>query len=163
MLKYYIKMALRNQVKNKFFSVINVLGLSVGLAVSVLIINYVWFEFSFDKMHQKHDRIYRVESQFYEGDRLTDDWATSSFGYGSAISKEMTGVEDFVRIAVHNTEQTVSYKDQRCRETGIAYIGPSFLGFLDCYTGCWNFTFRILSCICNDKSKACHYFKRELF
>ena len=126
MLKYYIKMALRNQVKNKFFSVINILGLSVGLAVSVLIINYVWFEFSFDKMHQKHDRIYRVESQFYEGNRLTDDWATSSFGYGSAISKEMTGVEDFVRIAVHNTEQTVSYKDQRSRETGIAYTGPSF-------------------------------------
>ena len=131
MFQYYLKMALRNQAKNKLFSLVNVLGLSVGLAVTVLIINYVIFEFSFDKMHRKRDRIYRVESRFYEGDRLTDDWATSSFGYGSAISKEMTGVEDFVRIGVHNTEQIVSYREKRSRETGIAYTGPSFFTVFD--------------------------------
>ncbi len=131
MFQYYLKMALRNQAKNKLFSLVNVLGLSVGLAVTVLIINYVAFEFSFDKMHWKRDRIYRVESRFYEGDRLTDDWATSSFGYGSAISKEMTGVEDFVRIGVHNTEQIVSYHEKRSRETGIAYTGPSFFTVFD--------------------------------
>ena len=86
MLQHYLKMAFRNQAKSKLFSVINLLGLSIGLSVSVLIINYVSYEFSFDKIHSKKDRIYRVESKFYEGDRLTDDWATSSFGYGSAIT-----------------------------------------------------------------------------
>ncbi len=131
MFQYYLKMALRNQSKNKLFSVINILGLAIGIAVSVLIINYVSFEFSFDKMHQKKDRIYRVESRFYEGNQLTDDWATSSFGYGSAISKEMTGVDDFVRIGVQNTEQTVSYQEKRSRETGIAYSGPSFFTVFD--------------------------------
>jgi putative ABC transport system permease protein len=131
MFEYYFKMALRNQAKNKVFSIINVLGLSIGLAVSVLIINYVSFEFSFDKMHAKKDRIYRVESRFYEGNQLTDDWATSSFGYGSAISKEMTGVDDFVRIGVQNTEQTVSYQEKRSRETGIAYSGSSFFSVFD--------------------------------
>lgn len=131
MFRYYFKLALRNQSKNKFFSLINVLGLSIGLAISVLIINYVCFEFSFDKMHSKHDRIYRVESRFYEGDQLTDDWATSSFGYGSAIRREMTGVEDVVRLGIHNTQQIVSCQEKRSRETGIAYSDPSIFTVFD--------------------------------
>ncbi len=131
MFQHYWKMALRNQAKNKAFSLVNVLGLSIGLAVSLLIFNYISFEFSFDKMHQKRDRIYRLESRFYEGNQLTDDWATSTFGYGSAISKEMTGVEDFVRIGMQNTEQVVSFKENRIRETGIAYVGPSFFTVFD--------------------------------
>lgn len=131
MLQHYLKTALRNQLKSRFFSVINITGLAVGMAVSVLILNYVSFEFSFDKMHSKRDRIYRVESRFYEGNVMTDDWATSSFGYGSAISREMTGIEDFVRIGVQNQEQTVSYKDEHLRETGIAYTGPAFFSVFD--------------------------------
>lgn len=131
MFQHYLKMALRNQAKNKLFSAINIFGLAIGLAVSVLILNYVSFEFSFDKMHGKRDRIYRVESLFFEGDRLTDDWATSSFGYGSAISNEMTGIDNYVRIGVQNTEQTVIYQEQRIRETGIAYSGPSFFSVFD--------------------------------
>jgi len=131
MFQHYLKMAFRNQAKNKLFSVINLLGLSIGLAVSVLIINYVSYEFSFDKFHSKTDRIYRVESKFYEGDRLTDDWGTSSFGYGSAINNEMTGIEDYVRVGIQNSEQTVSYHEKRSRENGIAYAGNSFFNVFD--------------------------------
>ena len=131
MFKHYLKLAFRNQIKNKVFSIINILGLAIGLAVAVLIINYVSFEFSFDKMHTKRDRIYRVESQFYEGDQLTDNWGTSSFGYGSAISNEMTGVEDYVRIGVQSVEQTVSFHEKRSREKGIAFTGPSFFRVFD--------------------------------
>ena len=127
----YLKSALRHQLKNKSFSIVNVAGLAVGMAMATLILNYVSFEFSFDKMHSKRDRIYRVESRFYEGNVLTDDWATSSFGYGSAISSELTGIENFVRIGMQNPEQTVSYKDERSRETGIAYTGPSFFSVFD--------------------------------
>lgn len=131
MFQHYLKMAFRIQTKNKLFSITNLLGLSIGLAVSVLIINYVSYEFSFDKFHSKSERIYRVESKFYEGEKLTDDWATSSFGYGSAISSEMTGIEDYVRIGVQNTEQTVSYKEKRSRESGIAFSGHSFFSVFD--------------------------------
>ena len=131
MFSNYLKAALRNQSKNKLFSAINISGLAIGMAVSVMILNYVSYEFSFDRMHSKRDRIYRVESRFYEGNDLTDDWATSSFGYGSAISREMTGIEEFVRIGIQNSEQTVSYKDVRFREAGIAYTGPSFFTVFD--------------------------------
>jgi len=128
---HFVKMAFRNQLKNKLFSLVNILGLALGIAVSVLIINYVSFEFSFDRMHSKRDRIYRVESQFYEGDQLTDDWGTSSFGYGKAIADELSGVEDYVRIGVQNPEQTVIYHEKRLRETGIAYTGASFFSVFD--------------------------------
>lgn len=131
MFRHNLTLALRNQLKNKVFSIINVLGLAIGISVSILIINYVSFEFSYDNMHTKRDRIYRVESRFYEGNILTDDWATSTFGYGSAISREMTGVENFVRVGVQNSEQTVSYKEIRSRENGIAYTGPSFFSVFD--------------------------------
>ena len=73
MFRHNLTLALRNQLKNKVFSIINVLGLAIGLSVSILIINYVSFEFSYDNMHTKRDRIYRVESRFYEGNILTDD------------------------------------------------------------------------------------------
>lgn len=144
MFRHNFTLALRNQSKNKVFSIINILGLAVGIAVSILILNYVSFEFSFDNMHQKKDRIYRVESRFYEGTVLTDDWATSSFGYGSAISREMSGIEDYVRIGMQNSEQTVSFKDIISRENGIAYTGPSFFSV---------FNFKLKNGAVNDQLK----------
>ena len=144
MFRHNLTLALRNQSKNKVFSIINVLGLAVGIAVSILILNYVSFEFSFDNMHPKKDRIYRVESRFYEGTVLTDDWATSSFGYGSAISREMSGIEEYVRIGMQNSEQTVSYKDVISRENAIAYTGPSFFTV---------FNFKLKSGAVNDQLK----------
>ena len=61
-------------------------------------VTYVAFEFSFDKMHSKSERIYRVQSTFHEGEVLTDDWATSSFGYGSAMQENLAGIEDYTRV-----------------------------------------------------------------
>lgn len=73
MIGNYWNSAYRNLMKRKGFSFINVFGLAVGMASALLILTYVTFEFSFDKMHQKYERIFRVESTFYEGrsaDRL---------------------------------------------------------------------------------------------
>jgi putative ABC transport system permease protein len=72
-----------------------------------------------------------VESKFYEGNQLTDDWATSTFGYGSAMKKKFPQIEDFVRIGIQNTEQVVRYKDIKIRENKIAYTEPSFFRIFD--------------------------------
>lgn len=92
MIKNYIKSAFRHLLKDKKFSFINIAGLTIGMAVSMLILNFVNFEFGYDKMHEKHERIYRAESLFYEGNNLTDDWATSSFGYGSAMKNTLVAL-----------------------------------------------------------------------
>ena len=118
-------------MNQKFFSAINILGLAIGIAVSFFIMNYVSYEFSYDNFHQKQDRIYRVESRFYEGTQLTDDWATSTFGYGSAMKKEIPGIEDYVRVSIHKVEQVVIYKDTKIRESGITYTEPSFFKIFD--------------------------------
>lgn len=62
MIGNYWNSAYRNLMKRKGFSFINVFGLAVGMASALLILTYVTFEFSFDKMHEKYERIFRVES-----------------------------------------------------------------------------------------------------
>jgi len=51
----------------------------LGLAVAALILSFVQYEFSYDQMHENTDRVYHVESQFYQGEELTDGWETASF------------------------------------------------------------------------------------
>lgn len=131
MIRNYFKTAWRNLFKHKVFSAVNILGLATGIAVTFLIMNYTSHEFSYDNFHHNKERIYRVESRFYEGKTLTDDWATSSFGYGSAMKKEIPGIEAVARISIHDAEQVVRYGDIKIRENSIAYTEPSFFKLFD--------------------------------
>ena len=60
MYRNYIKVAIRNLLKQKSFTFINVIGLAIGMTCFVLIFLYVRFELSYDKSHEKADRIHRV-------------------------------------------------------------------------------------------------------
>src|SRR5687768_17222080 len=60
MFQNYLKIAIRNLWKNKGFSTINILGLAIGIATCLLITLYVLDELSFDRYHEKSDRIYRL-------------------------------------------------------------------------------------------------------
>src|SRR6185503_752730 len=62
MLLNHIKIAIRNLLRDHLYSVINVGGLAVGIAASVLLMLWVQEELSFDRFHQKADRIYRVNA-----------------------------------------------------------------------------------------------------
>lgn len=131
MFRNYLKIAFRVLLNNKKHTAITVVGLALGLAASILIALYVHAEFSYDTMHAKADRIYRVESNFYEGDALTDEWATSSFGYGQAMRDHISGIADFARLALDQTEQIVGYKNEFIREKGVTYTDPSFFTIFD--------------------------------
>ena len=127
MIGNYWNSALRNLMKRKIFSFINIFGLAVGMASALLILTYVTFEFSFDKMHSNYDRIFRVESTFHEGDVQTDYWASSSFGYASAMKENLAGIEDYTRIgSLLQPEQIVKYGELTLRENQIAYADPGF-------------------------------------
>lgn len=132
MIQNYWNSAWRNIMKRKKFSFINISGLAIGMASALLILTYVVFEFSFDKMHRKSARIYRVQSTFHEGEVLTDDWATSSFGYGSAMKEHLAGIEDYTRVGcIIQPEQLVRYGELCLREDGIAYADPGFFRLFD--------------------------------
>ncbi|RPI66817.1 MAG: ABC transporter permease, partial [Ignavibacteriales bacterium] len=60
MISNYIKIALRNLVRFKAYSAINIIGLAVGMACCILILLYGFDELSYDRFHKKSDRIYRI-------------------------------------------------------------------------------------------------------
>jgi ABC-type antimicrobial peptide transport system permease subunit len=70
MIKNYFKIAFRGFWKHKLFTLINIIGLSIGISASLVIYLIVHYDFTFDKFHKDSDRIYRVVSNFsFQGDR----------------------------------------------------------------------------------------------
>lgn len=97
MLKNYFIAAARNLYKNKAFTAINILGLSIGLASFILISLYVYHEISFDRYHHNANRIFRiVENLKTENEMLYQ--STSSPPMGPAMQREFPEVENYVRL-----------------------------------------------------------------
>lgn len=128
MLKNYLTIALRNLLRHKMFSFINILGLAIGMAACLLIMQYVSFELSYDSFHQNGDRIYRipVESYLANGQfEYTDAGAPPAMG--PALKQDFPEVADYVRLHWVYDGAVISYQDVRFREEKIYYAEPSFL------------------------------------
>src|ERR1700761_4356581 len=67
MLKNYLKIAWRNLIRSKFYSIINILGLASGMAVAMLIAFWIWDEITYDKYHANHEQLAQVMTT-YTGD-----------------------------------------------------------------------------------------------
>ncbi len=92
MLLNYVKIALRNIIKHKLFSSINIIGLTLGLASSLIILLFVQDEFSYDKYHEKADRIFRVHREQTMAVPLT------SHPYGPALKEEISEIDESIRF-----------------------------------------------------------------
>src|SRR5689334_5824539 len=68
MFKNYLKIAWRNLLKNKIYSIINVLGLASGMAVAILIALWIWDEVTYDKYHANHKQLAQVMTTFTDND-----------------------------------------------------------------------------------------------
>ena len=66
MFKHYCTSAIRNIRRNKAFASITILGLSIGIATCLLIMQYVDHELSYDRFHEKAARIYRIKHESYK-------------------------------------------------------------------------------------------------
>lgn len=121
----YISQVIRSQRVKKSLTLINITGLSVCIAAALLIILYVWSELSYDSFHDT-DRVYRVESRLYEGEMLTDNWATTAYGHAPAMNREIAGIEKYVRVTAQDREQVVNYFDRRFAEEHYCYTEPAF-------------------------------------
>src|ERR1700722_14614584 len=92
MLKNYFRVALRNFWRNKVFSTINILGLSIGISASLVIFLIVSYDLGFDHFQPNGDRIYRITSNFvFQGNPLGTPGVCSPLA--EAIKKEATGIE----------------------------------------------------------------------
>src|SRR5580704_8806336 len=97
MIKNYFKTAWRNLWKNKVYSIINVGGLSIGMAACIVILLFVFYERSFDNIHKKN--IYRLnEVQKFEGMAATQKVALSMFPMGPTLKNDFPEIRNFTRI-----------------------------------------------------------------
>ena len=102
MVKNYLKIAWRNLIRNKSFSLLNILGLSIGLAVTALILLWVSFELGFNQFHEKKDRIYQVYNKYtVDGEIWT--WNSTPKIMASTIKKDYPEVEEVTRYFYENT------------------------------------------------------------
>ncbi|MBO9727356.1 MAG: ABC transporter permease [Chitinophaga sp.] len=101
MFKNYLKIAWRYLWRNKVFSLINVLGLTVGLTACFFIFLYVHFEWSYDKFHSKGDRIYRVTCDIQTPSELINGGITP-WPFGPNMQRDFPEVEAFMRVSKGN-------------------------------------------------------------
>ena len=93
MFKNYFIVAARNFWKHKVFSLINILGLAIGISASLVIYLLVSYHFDFDKFEKDGNRIYRVKSDFvFSGEVYHNSGVTSPMG--NAVRKEITGIDE---------------------------------------------------------------------
>ncbi|MEL7122015.1 MAG: ABC transporter permease [Bacteroidota bacterium] len=124
MLKSNLLIALRNFVRRPGYTLLNIVGLTIGIASSLLILLYIYQESSFDKHHKKHDRIYRISSAITE----TDDafkWSSSQTPLGPQLKADYPEVEEYVRLFPQG-RQDFEYKDQTFFEERI-YLADTTL------------------------------------
>ena len=130
MLRNYFITAWRNLVKNKLYSVINITGLTIGLAVGILILIWVQDEFSFDGFHKKEANIYKLENMVGTGSSR-QLWSVTAAPIGVLAKKEIPGVEDVVRIAYNGYYQLFKYKDKVFNEQNKFFTDPSLFSIFD--------------------------------
>jgi putative ABC transport system permease protein len=97
MIKNLFLIALRNFKKDIGYSLLNILGLTIGITFSLFLIFYVRDELSYDRYNEKADRIFRVVSYIHEKDKNTD-WAITEFPLGPTMQKDFPEVEEAVRF-----------------------------------------------------------------
>jgi putative ABC transport system permease protein len=129
MIKNYIKIAWRNLLKSKVYSVVNIAGLTIGLAIGMLILLWVQDELSFDSFHTKTKTIYQVNSFLGTGDSKRI-WNTTQGPVATVALKEIPGVIHAVRITSAGNS-IYNYKDKQLKEESQAYTDPSFFTLFD--------------------------------
>ena len=93
----YLKTAVRNICRHKVHSVINIAGLAVGMACTIIIVLWVRFELSFDRYHEYADRIFRLATDLHFG-TLDGKFAVSNHPAGPTLQRDYAEVERSVRF-----------------------------------------------------------------
>jgi putative ABC transport system permease protein len=124
MLKRYIKLAVRILLKHRAYTIISILGLAIGLGISMVSISYIIRELRWEDCHEKHDNIYRVEMQYQHADT---SWSSARVmaPLGDAISREIPGV-DQAAVFRHARRVTLQIVQKKYQAGNLIFAGPEF-------------------------------------
>ena len=124
MLKNYFKTAWRNIRKNKLFSAINILGLSIGIALCYIIMLYVQDELSYDQFNIKADRIYRIAfNANINGGKILEGNVMPPVA--STVKNDYPEVEEATRLNI-NGDTKITYNTKTFKESRLVLVDSNF-------------------------------------
>jgi putative ABC transport system permease protein len=129
MFKNYFKTAWRNLLNSKFYSLINIAGLTIGLAIGILILLWVNDELSYDNIHRKGDDIYRLEL-FGGTGGSKQIWPLTVAPMGPLAKNELPEVVDQVRMYDFEVT-TYKYREKLFVNENAKYVDPSFFSMFN--------------------------------
>jgi len=133
MFRNYLKTAFRNLKRNKSYALINVLGLTVGIAASLLIFLVIQYETSFDNFHKKKNSIYRLGTEFNTQDGVSYSDGIS-FPVAAALRIDFPQVKEVASIFRDGNQVTIEQGDRqlkKLREDNFYYAEPQFFKMFD--------------------------------
>lgn len=132
MFRNHLKVAWRNLKSNKLFSIINIVGLSMGLTIVILLFLFISHERSFDSSFPKKDRIHRVLLKT-NGDFGFEIWASAPPVTALAMKEEVTNVESAARLLKHNFGRPASMRinNQNFTEPLFYWVDKELLTIFD--------------------------------
>lgn len=119
MYKNYFIIAWRNIIRNKGYTAINILGLSIGIAACILIALYVQFELSYDRFNLKADRVYRVNNEIKFGDNHLDLAVTNAI-FGETAKHDFQQIEQYARLTWYGS-LLIKKGNENIREGNVAW------------------------------------------
>ena len=129
MLRNYLKIALRSMLKTRGYSFINMAGLSVGMASSILILMWMNFEMSYDQFHERVDSLYRITWESNWGGSSRMGWNTS-YPLGPILKNDLSDVLEYTRLLTTD-RMLVSHDDRRFFEDAFVYADPAVFRMFD--------------------------------
>src|SRR5687767_13707612 len=124
MIKNYLKTAWRNLAKYKVFSTINIMGLAIGMAACLLILQYVSFKLSFDQFNPNVKDIYRVANDRYQSGKLIQHGTITYSAIGRAMDDDYEEVINHTRV-VPNGGAILTYNDKKIPEADVFFAENS--------------------------------------
>jgi putative ABC transport system permease protein len=132
MIKSYLITAWRNIVKNRFYSVLNVIGPAIGIACAILILLYVRDELTFDRHSSDYQRIYRLESDFNISGKTTVAGLVP-MPMAPTLKDEYPDIETFTRFAGFGLNDILfEYGDLKFFEDNIYFTDSTVFDVFDC-------------------------------
>lgn len=132
MIKNYLVLFVRNMLRNKTFSLINVLGLTLGIACFSIIIVFAEFEFSFDKFHRQSGNVYRIVKDFANNEGLRTPDATTPPALSAKLRTDVPEVESITRFLPNGGRRNLFYyDDKQFYELELLRIDSTFFSVFD--------------------------------
>jgi len=125
MLKNYFKTMWRNFSRNKLFSAINIIGLSVGIAAVLLIGIYIQNELSYDNFQKNKDSLYRVGFEFFNSGKSLGKSPAFTPPFGPDAQREFPEIQSFCRISPHH-EAFMVKGDNKIKSSNICFADSTF-------------------------------------